>query len=70
MKALKRLAHDYLNALTSISGFLDLALGEPDRSKRYAHMHRAQKELRRAIVIAKDLRARLEIKAKQYDEGD
>lgn len=70
MKELLRLAHDYMNALTSISGFIDLAFGEPERSKRYEHMRRAQKEVRRAVKIAEDLRDRLETKARQYDEKD
>jgi hypothetical protein len=57
-----------MNIFTSISGFIELALGEPDRSTRFSHMMRAQKEIRRAIKILKDLRVEIEAKAKQYGE--
>ena len=68
MKQIKRLIHEYMNALTSASGFLDLALGEPERSIRYQHMIRAQREMRRAIELAKKVREQIEAKASQYGE--
>lgn len=70
MRELRRLGHDYMNALTSIYGFLDLALEEPERSKRYEHMNRAKKEVKRAITLAKQLRDRIETKARQYGETE
>jgi len=57
-----------MNILTSVNGFLDLALSEPDRATRYSHMMRARKEIRRAINIAQDLRMQIEAKANLYGE--
>lgn len=68
MKEIRRLIHDQANIFTSIQGFLDLALGEPDRSTRYRYMMRARKEVRRAIDLSQTLRAAIEAKVKQYGE--
>jgi len=68
VKEIRRLLHDQINVLTSASGFIELALDEPERSKRFEHMRRAQKELTRAVGIAKDLRLLIEAKATTYGE--
>ncbi len=68
MKAIRRLIHDQVNILTSINGFLELALGEPDRSTRYRHMMRAQKEIRRMVALTKDLQQQVDAKARSYGD--
>jgi hypothetical protein len=65
VKHIRRLLHDQMNILSSVSGFLELALDEPDRSKRFEYMRRARKETCRAIEVAKQLR--LEIEARYGD---
>ena len=68
MREIHRLIHNQNNILTSVNGFIELALDEPDRSKRYEYMRRAQKEIRRAVEVAKDMRIQIEAKASIYGE--
>jgi hypothetical protein len=68
VKEIWRLIHDNANILTSINGFLDLALEESDRARRYSHMMRAKKEIRRAIELNQHLRIAIEAKKRQYGE--
>jgi sugar phosphate isomerase/epimerase len=60
VREIRRLLHDYMNVLTSVNGFLDLAVGEPERAKRYEYMKRARRELTRAINLARELRQQIE----------
>lgn len=68
MKETGRLLHNLANVLTSSRGFIELALDESERSKRFEYMKRAIKELDRAVEVADDLRQRIAAKAKQYGE--
>lgn len=68
MKEIRRLNHDLMNVLTSVNGFMELALAEPVRNVRFSHMQRAIKELRRAVRLAQTLRQQIEAKASQYGE--
>jgi hypothetical protein len=69
VREIRRLLHDFANVLTSALGFMDLALGEADRSKRYEYMMRSRRELRRATKLASELRVQVEAKASLYGEG-
>lgn len=69
MKEIRRLIHNLTNVLTSARGFIDLALSEPERSKRYRHIQLAIRELNRAVKIMQDLSDRIEVKATEYGEG-
>lgn len=69
MKETRRLLHSLMNVLTSSRGFIELAIEEQERSKRFEYMRRAEKELDRATDIARALAVRVEAKANQYGEG-